>query len=135
MLVRSRSKGAGPPNGVINRGRRPVVQKRKDLRDPGPRLAILHPNSKIYLIVCETTGRLKIGWTINTAGRMRTLQAGSPTKLRLVGEVPGDRHREQQLHRLLDAFRLHGEWFDYTKEVRDVLSSELNPAFKLPDPP
>jgi hypothetical protein len=135
VLMRSRSKGAGRPNGPINRGRRPVVSKRKDLRDPGPRLAILHPKSRIYLIVCETTGRVKIGWTINTVARLRTLQAASPTRLRLVGDVPGNRQREQELHRMLDAFRLHGEWFEYGREVRDVLCRELNPAFMLPDPP
>jgi len=135
MLIRSRSKGAGRPNGIINRGRRPVVHKRKGLHDPGSRLAAVHPNSKIYLIRCETTGHLKIGWTINTAARLRTLQAASPTRLRLIGEFAGDRQREQELHQLLAAFRLHGEWFEYRSEVRQLLVEQLNPNFILPNPP
>lgn len=76
----------------------------------------------VYAIRCTHTQRIKIGWTKHETGenRLRTMQGGSPTRLELLGQVPGTRADEGRLLRLLDRYRLHGEWFKACDEVHDV---------------
>lgn len=67
----------------------------------------------VYFIASPETGRVKIGYTSKSPEtRLKNLQTGSPTELKLMCFQPGTRDDEQRLHELLAEFRLHGEWFD-----------------------
>lgn len=69
----------------------------------------------IYLIRCELTGLVKIGYTAADAvKRMADLQVGSPTPLKLLDALPGSRVTEKRLHAHFGADRQHGEWFRLT---------------------
>jgi hypothetical protein len=135
MLMRSRSKGAGKPNGCINRKVLQQPMRPAGITNRGRRL---FPASQVYFVFCETTQRIKCGLAANPVGRLRELQVGSPTRLRLLGSVGGGLQRERRLHRLLAAHHVHGEWFYYNAAVRAALLSEeasLNLPAIIPDPP
>jgi hypothetical protein len=62
-----------------------------------------------YFLQAGDGGPIKIGSTRNLRVRLGTLRAMSPIQLRLLGVIRGD--AEDQCHRRLAAFRVHGEWF------------------------
>jgi hypothetical protein len=67
----------------------------------------------IYFIQAGDGGPVKIGHTKHDAHkRLKELQTGCPEKLTVVGVIEGDRSQERQLHEILDAYRIHGEWFE-----------------------
>jgi len=77
----------------------------------GPLLG--HPGDGwIYLIGSADHKHVKLGTTENVARRLRELQTGSPVQLQVLWTSPGGRPLEKALHRKLDAYRQHGEWFD-----------------------
>lgn len=80
---------------------------------------------KIYFIFCEKMARVKCGLAMNPHHRLGNLQVGSPTVLRLIAVTEGDRLRERAIHRRLADHRSHGEWFEYTVRVRDVIILEM----------
>lgn len=65
----------------------------------------------VYFVECETTRRIKIGSAINPPARLKGLQCGSPTKLRILTAEPYSLTGELELHRMFGKARLHGEWF------------------------
>ncbi|MBN9007259.1 MAG: GIY-YIG nuclease family protein [Rhizobiales bacterium] len=99
----------------VERRRKPIARKSIPLR----------LRQKMYFIFCETTQSIKCGIATSTYKRLFCLQTGSPTILRLVAEIEGDRERERAVHRRLTHFRRHGEWFRYTNDVREIIIEEL----------
>lgn len=65
----------------------------------------------VYFIQGEGGGPIKIGWAVYPRGRLSSLQASSPVRLRLLAYVPGGVAKERRLHQQFAADRLHGEWF------------------------
>ncbi len=65
----------------------------------------------VYFIQGQITGLIKIGWTISVEGRLFTLQASSPDKLKVLGWFPGNGREERALHKHFASCRSHGEWF------------------------
>lgn len=67
----------------------------------------------VYVIVScdDSCGPVKIGWALDPAARIRTLQTGTPHQLRLINVVPGDRRAEAAIHAQLADDRVRGEWF------------------------
>ncbi len=63
-----------------------------------------------YFLQAGDIGPIKIGSTRNLPTRLRSLQLMSPVPLRLLGVVPQD--VEYECHRVLAAWRIHGEWFE-----------------------
>jgi len=74
--------------------------------------------SYVYFIRAGSHGPIKIGLAAHVGRRMRTLQTASPMELELIGAIPGGLKLEKAIHRRLEHFRLHGEWFRPTPEVR-----------------
>lgn len=68
----------------------------------------------IYLIGCEENSTVKIGWTRDLEVRLGAIQRMSPVKVRIIRQIKGDRALETRLHKVFDARRTHGEWFDFT---------------------
>lgn len=86
----------------------------------------------VYFIQSGAAGPIKIGVTSNVALRLKGLQTGSATELRLLGVVPTDRFSEESLHLRFASLRLHGEWFTATVEllafVAEVAEAPAQPA-------
>jgi hypothetical protein len=85
----------------------------------------------VYFIACPEAGRVKIGYTGKSPeSRLRNLQTGSPTQLKLMCWQPGTRQDEQHLHDLLSPFRIHGEWFEAEDLVVYVMALVCENAIK-----
>ncbi len=69
----------------------------------------------LYLIQSHTTGAFKVGRSSHPDQRLRSLQVGSPYKLRLILVLEGQGWREKTIHEGLYGFRsqgtMLGEWF------------------------
>ena len=76
---------------------------------------------KTYFIQDAETLRIKIGVSDDPQARLKSLQCGSSTRLRLLGSIDGD--LEAELHRRLSNSRLHGEWFEPSSDVLDAVPS------------
>lgn len=57
---------------------------------------------------------------------MKALQTGSPLKLEIIGEIEAPAGFEPMLHDILKEHRAHGEWFNATTEVLDVVEALIN---------
>ena len=68
---------------------------------------------------------VKIGFTADLSSRLKSLQAGTPHRLELLGTHPGGRAREAAWHREFASSRAHGEWFQLTPEQMDTLALRL----------
>lgn len=72
----------------------------------------------IYFIQSHEFPRVKIGFTAgNPRKRLKALQTGSPTVLGLMLALPGTQRDEQEVHKLFDYERLHGEWFELSPRL------------------
>lgn len=89
----------------------------------------------IYFIQAGIDGPIKIGHTSlpDPMKRVKTLQASCPAKLTLLGTLPGDSAMESIIHRKLEKFRVYGEWFKDTEEVRSAMA--WVPTAESPAPP
>ncbi|MFC8408612.1 GIY-YIG nuclease family protein [Streptomyces griseoincarnatus] len=70
----------------------------------------------LYLVGSDEVRPVKIGISLRPESRVADMQTGSPVVLRLLWKTPGSYDMEQDLHRAFDAYRLHGEWFDFGDE-------------------
>lgn len=82
----------------------------------------------VYFITCRQTGRVKIGCAYNPFKRLKTLQSGSPTKLKIEALLKGSNKREKQLHKLLGKHRIHGEWFRISPEIEAIIKEVAKPT-------
>ena len=62
-------------------------------------------------------GPVKIGYSVDVAGRFKSIQSCSPVPLRLLATVGGGEAREAAYHIQFASARLHGEWFSRTPEI------------------
>lgn len=77
----------------------------------------------IYFIQDSATLLVKVGYTSgDVSRRLAALQTACAASLRLLGQVPGSREREGNLHERFAAQRERGEWFRISEEqVRELL--------------
>jgi hypothetical protein len=71
----------------------------------------------VYFIQCQTTHRIKIGFSCNPAARFKTLQTAAAGELRWLGFLPGDRSVERDLHARFSKARVNREWFRAAPDV------------------
>lgn len=90
-------------------------------------LAALEPHKShwVYFIGCGR-GPIKIGVATDVLARLHDLQTGCPYELRLLGKIPGSKAAERALHNVFAAFRVRGEWFAGTPEVRRAIRSLID---------
>ena len=69
---------------------------------------------QVYLFVCE--GRYKIGHTIDTNQRRRSMLTGNPFNVKVVHTIPTNKPKqlERHFHEKFKDKRVRGEWFDLT---------------------
>lgn len=82
----------------------------------------------VYFITCRETGRVKIGCAYNPLNRLKTLQSGCPTKLKIEALIKGSHKRERELHKLLKKHRIHGEWFRIAPEIEAIIKEVAKPT-------
>lgn len=89
----------------------------------------------VYFIRDDANGRIKIGTSLNPLGRLRELQTGNGTRLRLMSISPGGRAAERSYHKTFAARRLIGEWFDDSDRsiTRILLMSKSRESAFWPD--
>jgi hypothetical protein len=83
------------------------------------------PTVVTYFLLDEESQRLKIGRTTKQHRRVRDLENGCGTKLRLLHLIIGD--REAHWHNRLKDHRLEGEWF----RLSSFVARELREAFNI----
>lgn len=66
---------------------------------------------RIYFVQMEHAQHIKIGIANNSGRRLRALQTANPEPLHILGTLAGEAEDERELHRVLSAYRLSGEWF------------------------
>ncbi len=66
---------------------------------------------KVYLIGCDETDLVKIGYSGNVDRRLREIQCMSPVTLRVLWTDRGSRAVEAALHTVFAGSRRQGEWF------------------------
>lgn len=82
----------------------------------------------VYFIHAPTVARVKIGFTSlhrEIAGRLSSLQTGSPVPLVLLGCAEATREHERRAHRAWHEQHSHGEWFDCTPELAAFIERAL----------
>ena len=79
----------------------------------GPFRVVPKNLEQVYLIQAEGTLRYKIGISVNPVKRLRSMQTGSPVKLILVRTIPGNKDVEAAIHKDLERYRVHREWFEF----------------------
>lgn len=77
--------------------------------------------TRVYFLQTERHGPIKVGIARVVASRIKTIQDYHPYPLVLLGDVPGARKHEAQIHRLLRDYRLRGEWFSAHADVLDLV--------------
>lgn len=69
----------------------------------------------LYIIQQKGTGYLKVGRSGNVEERLKQLQTGSATELRIILHVPNRGGLEKDIHRRMSRYKCwnrQGEWFE-----------------------
>lgn len=77
----------------------------------------------VYFILLGNA-KVKIGTARDPRRRFEALRAGIPGSAKLYYATPGGRHLERELHRLFQADRIRGEWFVYSKKIREWIEAD-----------
>lgn len=88
----------------------------------------------IYFIQEEhPQGRIKVGYTSskNAKSRLSGNQTGNPNRLVLLGTIAGSRNKEAFIHSQLSAHNAHGEWFEPSDYVVDIVQAYLGDKVKF----
>lgn len=85
-------------------------------------------NQHTVYIIAVNDEFVKIGFTSfrDARGRVAELQKSCPYPFEVVLEAPGGKPLEQALHAIFKDYRLRGEWFRYTGDLR-VFCDQLKP--------
>lgn len=78
----------------------------------------------IYFVYAEEVNRVKIGIANNAEQRLKDLRVGSPCELELLATFKDDQPNnllENYLHGKFKKYRLHGEWFEYSDEIKNFI--------------
>lgn len=74
-----------------------------------------------YVIGSRDLATVKIGRSVHPIKRLSSLQTAHAESLKLMAVIEGD--MESQIHERCKCFRMSGEWFRYTIDVRSILMS------------
>lgn len=74
----------------------------------------------IYFAQAGDCGPVKIGWSSNVAGRLRTLQSCHYEDLTLFRTIEAPQMSEKFLHSIFRIGRIRGEWYRYHPEMHTV---------------
>ena len=82
----------------------------------------------IYFIAQSNKAFVKIGYTSKPIKkRLGALQTGNPFRLVVLDIITGNKRVEKAIHKKFDKYRFNGEWFRYSREIRDFIR-DVNPT-------
>lgn len=89
-----------------------------------------NPQREVYFVQAETLGLIKIGFAVSAKARLKTMQVGSPDRLKLIGSMPCSQFGalEQEVHARFKALRVHGEWHRPEPELLAFISQHAGAA-------
>lgn len=74
----------------------------------------------IYFAKAGETNFVKIGYAVDLARRVPTLQVGCPYRLEVIRSLPGGLRTEAWLHEHFAKRRVRAEWFTFCEEMLTV---------------
>lgn len=79
----------------------------------------------IYFIYDSNNNAVKIGKTNKDSlyVRLSMIQVGNPNELTILGVMDGDLDKEQELHQEFKKYYIRGEWFTYSDEIKEYVST------------
>jgi len=81
----------------------------------------------IYFIENKDDNVVKIGYTQKAPDkRLRQLQTSNHKKLEITYTINGDISKEKGLHRKFNKYRLSGEWFSLSEEIKIFMRTNCN---------
>ena len=90
-------------------------------------VAIKNQGAHLYFIKMGGGRRpVKIGRANDPKQRLKTLQVGSPWKLKLLGVLEGCGDAEAVWHSFFRREKLMGEWFEWTKLVEETVKLAID---------
>lgn len=78
----------------------------------------------VQMLIPGDVQPIKIGFSINPQQRKREY-SGGPYRCKWLGEWPGDREDEADVHDQFRNLRLHGEWFHPTPDLLALIAHRL----------
>lgn len=96
------------------------------------------PTGYVYIISCEGTSRIKIGYSGNPEKRLNELKTGAPGVLKIEYLWTAYQRDEARVHKEMAAHRRHLEWFDLDlmfarNEISQLLKMEPSNIIKPSD--
>lgn len=91
---------------AMEKHRRKIDKKKKDV---------------VYFIFFEELRVVKIGYTNNIQNRFKNLRVAIPGNLEILGVISGDTVLEKKLHRAFRKYKMRGEWFFYSQELKNYI--------------
>lgn len=77
----------------------------------------------LYFIACGKLGMVKIGVSSDPKKRLSGIQTAFPFPLEIVKTISQTHHTESHLHQKFSKYRKTGEWFHYSEEIKNFISS------------
>lgn len=100
---------------------------------------IVPKNGLIYFVAGEN-GKIKIGSTCSLRERMKTIQAHSPERVKIIGLIDVTvvkknaeelTTKERSIHKIFESTRSHFEWFNPSSELQKFIETDTRkPSLK-----
>lgn len=74
--------------------------------------------------------KVKIGYSKNPWSRVVELATGSPEGIIFIGQIPGGPDTETSWHEKFKEYRLNGEWFSMSEELKSAISSVVDSSLR-----
>lgn len=100
-----------------------LTHLRAERRRSAPRAVMPSGAVYIYAIRAPEVGAVKFGVTVDLMRRFSSMQTGSAATLEIAGAVIGQPHYEKAIFEKLAPFRLRGEWYRESPEVKVVVDA------------
>lgn len=84
----------------------------------------------VYFVQDSLSQNVKIGYANDVKSRIRQLQTGASSDLKLLLQIDGSMQLERRLHKKFAAFRISGEWFSPDKRIFDYIAKAKSKASK-----
>jgi hypothetical protein len=84
------------------------------------------PAGSVYFIELASQGLIKIGSSVNPAGRMKHLESVLPERPILLGTITGGASEEMRWHSRWAPIRRYREWFNATPELRAAIAAAVS---------
>lgn len=78
----------------------------------------------VYFIKAGTEF-VKIGYTKEVKGRLSSITVSSPLPISLIGVIEGGVKKEKEIQRKFKHFRVRGEWFDLSSELKEFIDTHV----------